>query len=117
MMGGHKVDELWWWSGKAFVSYAGRAEPAMVAKMNASTRRVSPRRRSRSTFRPFCQARSRAISDRRDGKIVGDGRFARPAGDTPLFRASPEFDEAMLALGRRSRHRHEAGPVGRIPTC
>ena len=29
MMGGHKVDELWWWGGKGFVSYAGRAEPAM----------------------------------------------------------------------------------------
>ena len=36
MMGGHKVDELWWWSGKSFVSYAGRAEPAVVTRANAA---------------------------------------------------------------------------------
>ncbi|MFX7866371.1 hypothetical protein ABTK37_20455, partial [Acinetobacter baumannii] len=34
MMGGHKVDELWWWDGKRFASYAGRAEPAVVTRAN-----------------------------------------------------------------------------------
>ena len=38
MMGGHKVDELWWWDGKAaFVSYAGRAPPPVVERANAAT--------------------------------------------------------------------------------
>ena len=32
MMGGHKVDELWWWDGKTFVSYAGRAAPPAVVR-------------------------------------------------------------------------------------
>ena len=32
MMGGHKVDELWWWDGKAFVTYAGRAAPPPVVR-------------------------------------------------------------------------------------
>ena len=36
MMGGHKVDELWWWDGKAFVSYAGRKTPAVVDRTNAA---------------------------------------------------------------------------------
>jgi predicted AlkP superfamily pyrophosphatase or phosphodiesterase len=98
MMGGHKVDELWWWSGKAFVSYAGRAEPAMVTKMNASTTARLAEAQEPLDLPAFCQARSRAIPIG-GGKTVGDGRFARPAGDTRMFRASPEFDDAILALG------------------
>ncbi|MBC9033560.1 alkaline phosphatase family protein [Sphingomonas sp. JC676] len=98
MMGGHKVDELWWWNGKAFVSYAGRAEPAMVTKMNANTTARIAEAQEPLDLPAFCQARSRAIPIG-GGKTVGDGRFARPAGDTRLFRASPEFDDAILALG------------------
>jgi predicted AlkP superfamily pyrophosphatase or phosphodiesterase len=98
MMGGHKVDELWWWGGKGFVSYAGRTAPAMVTKVNAS---VTARIAEASEAMPlpaFCRARDRAIPIA-DGKSVGTGRFARAAGDGRSFRASPEFDEAILALG------------------
>ncbi|WP_213981398.1 alkaline phosphatase family protein [Sphingomonas sp. dw_22] len=98
MMGGHKVDELWWWNGKAFVSYAGRAEPAMVTRMNASTAARIAEAQEPLNLPAFCQARSRAIP-LGAGKTVGDGRFARPAGSSGQFRASPEFDDAILALG------------------
>jgi len=98
MMGGHKTDEIWWWNGKAFVSYAGRAEPAMVTKMNASTAARIAEAQEPLDLPAFCQARSRAIP-LTGGRTVGDGRFARPAGDSRLFRASPEFDDAILALG------------------
>jgi hypothetical protein len=46
----------------------------------------------------FCRARSRAVPVT-PAFAVGDGRFARAAGDVRAFRASPEFDEAVLALG------------------
>jgi len=98
MMGGHKVDELWWWGGKGFVSYAGRAEPAMVTRVNASVTERIAEAQEPMALTPFCQARSRAIPVTPTFS-VGDGRFARAAGDVRSFRASPEFDEAILALG------------------
>ncbi|TGX54060.1 alkaline phosphatase family protein [Sphingomonas gei] len=98
MMGGHKVDELWWWDGKGFVSYAGRAEPAMVGRVNTSVAERLAQAQEPIALTPFCRARSRAVPVTPTFS-VGDGRFARAAGDVKAFRASPEFDEAILALG------------------
>lgn len=98
MMGGHKVDELWWWGGKSFVSYAGRAEPPMVTRMNAGITARLAEAQPAMELPGFCEARSRAVPIG-GGKTVGDGRFARDAGDTRAYRASPEFDESVLALG------------------
>jgi predicted AlkP superfamily pyrophosphatase or phosphodiesterase len=98
MMGGHKVDELWWWGGKGFVSYAGRTEPAMVTRVNASVTERLAEAQEPMELTPFCRSRSRAVPVTAS-LTVGDGRFARAAGDVRAFRASPEFDEAVLALG------------------
>ncbi|MHA6719953.1 alkaline phosphatase family protein [Sphingomonas sp. RS6] len=100
MMGGHKVDELWWWDGKAFVSYAGRPQPTAVGRINAATKVRIAEAQPPLNLPGFCQARSRAISVG-GGKTVGDGRFQRTAGDAKAFRASPDFDDAVLALGAR----------------
>jgi predicted AlkP superfamily pyrophosphatase or phosphodiesterase len=98
MMGGHQVDELWWWDGKRLSSYAGRAEPAMVARMNAGIQQRIAEAQAPLDLPPVCRARSRAVPV--TGSFsVGDGRFARAAGDARAFRASPEFDESILALG------------------
>ena len=97
MMGGHKTDELWWWDGKAFVSYAGRAEPAVVTKMNAGVAARIAEAQPALDLPVDCLSHDRAIPVG-GGKTVGDGRFARAAGDSRSFRASPEFDEAILAL-------------------
>ncbi|MDG2534963.1 alkaline phosphatase family protein [Sphingomonas sp. HITSZ_GF] len=96
MMGGHKTDEIWWWGGKGFVSYAGRPEPEMVTRMNANVTQRIAEAQEPLPLTPFCQARSRAIP-LWNGRTVGDGRFARAAGDASAFRASPEFDESILA--------------------
>lgn len=98
MMGGHKVDELWWWGGKGFVSYAGRSEPGMVTRMNANITARIAETREPMELPAFCQSRSRAIPVGTEGKTVGDGRFGRAAGDTGAYRASPEFDESIAAL-------------------
>ncbi|PVX30355.1 alkaline phosphatase family protein [Sphingomonas pokkalii] len=100
MMGGHKVDELWWWDGKAFVSYAGRAAPEAVTRINAATSARIAEAQPALNLPGFCQARSRAIP-LGGNKTVGDGRFARAAGDAKAFRASPELDDAVLALGAK----------------
>ena len=97
MMGGHAVDQLWWWDGKAYVSYAGRTAPAAVTALNtAVTARLA---QTQPPLEPpaFCAAYDRAV-DIGGGKSVGAGRFARAAGDTRAYRASPEFDGATLAL-------------------
>lgn len=98
MMGGHQVDELWWWNGKAFVSYAGRATPPVVARMNTGVAERIAEAQPPLDLPAFCAARARAIT-LPGGRTLGDGRFARAAGNVAAFRASPEFDEAVLALG------------------
>ncbi len=97
MMGGHKVDELWWWDGKRFRSYAGRAEPGAVTRTN---RAVTARLAEAQPATPMidaCADRSRAIAVK-DGLVMGAGRFARAAGDARAFALRPEFDAAVLAL-------------------
>ncbi len=97
MMGGHQVDELWWWDGKKFASYAGRATPAVVQQTNdAITARVAEAQ-APLDLPAFCETRNRAVSIG-GGKTVGTGRFDRKAGDTRAFRASPESDEALFAM-------------------
>jgi predicted AlkP superfamily pyrophosphatase or phosphodiesterase len=97
MMGGHKTDEIWWWDGKAFVSYAGRTPPAMVTKVNAAVAARLAEAQSGLDLPAVCKSHDQAIPIG-GGKTVGTGRFARAAGDTKAFRASPEFDEAILGL-------------------
>ena len=97
MMGGHDVDELWWWDGKKFTSYANRKAPAAVTRANAAVAKQIATAQAPLPLSPFCERHSQAIPVG-DGKSVGTGRFARPAGDAGAFRISPEFDGAVLAL-------------------
>lgn len=96
MMGGHKVDELWWFDGKAFVSYAGRTMPAVVQRANAAVARQIATAQPALELPALCQARSRPFQV--GERTVGNGRFARAAGDANAFRRSPEYDGAVLAL-------------------
>lgn len=96
MMGGHKVDELWWFGKDAFVSYAGRAMPPVVARANAAVAQRIATAQGAMTLPTFCQPLARAVKI--GDKTVGTGRFERAAGDVANFRRSPEFDAAVLAL-------------------
>lgn len=100
MMGGHKVDELWWWDGKAFVSYAGRAAPAAVTAANAAAAKEIATAQPAMALPAVCVPHARAIA-LGAGKTVGDGRFARAAGDSRGFRASPEFDRSVVSLATK----------------
>ncbi len=97
MMGGHKVDELWWWNKGQFVSYAGRTAPAVVTQVNALIGKRFAEPAPAVPVPSVCIGRDRAVSIG-GGKSVGTGHFDRPGGDARLYRASPEFDAAVLTL-------------------
>lgn len=96
MMGGHKVDELWFWDGKTYVSYAGRAEPGAVTRGKAAVAALIARPGEALPLPGFCAGLDRPIAV--GTQTLGQGRFARPADDVKAFRASPAADGAVLAI-------------------
>ncbi len=96
MMGGHKIDELWFWDGKAFVSYAGRVTPPVVQRGNAAIAALIAKPQQALPLPGFCKGVSQPIQV--GGQTIGAGRFARAAGDAKAFRASPALDGAVFAI-------------------
>ncbi len=97
MMGGHKVDELWWWDGKTYSSYAPAVPRAVQRGRDAVAALVAkPRNRCRC---PLIARRSTGRS--RWGKVYGQGRFARAAAVTS--RASASRPPAMPQCSRSPR--------------
>lgn len=99
MMGGHRIDEIWYWweSDKAFGSYVGRPVPPLVDRVNALVAERFAQPQPAMPLPDACARYDRAIA-LGGGKSVGTGRFARAAGSMAEFKASPELDEAVLAL-------------------
>jgi hypothetical protein len=98
MMGGRKVDQLWWWNGKDYVTTAGQPapDPAVTAfRARLAAQLAQPR--PPMPVPAICAPRDRAIPIG-GGKTVGTGRFERAAGDLARFRASPESDAANIQL-------------------
>ncbi|HEX8383707.1 MAG TPA: alkaline phosphatase family protein [Sphingomonas sp.] len=96
MMGGHKVDELWWWDGKTFSSYAGRAIPPVVQRTRDAVAAMIAQPQEPLSLPAFCAPVDRAT--RIGEQVLGRGRFERAAGDTRAFRASPAADAAVLSM-------------------
>ena len=97
MMGGKDIDQIWWWGGKGFVSYKGTAETPLLTGVNAGVMKLVNTDRLGMEVPANCTAKDWPV-DIGAGKTVGTGRFARAAGDTKAFRASPEMDAATLVL-------------------
>ena len=96
MMGGHRIDELWYWDGKGYASYAGRAVPPVVARTRAAVAQLIARPQAPLALPGWCKPLDRPIDV--GGQVLGQGRFQRAAGDAKAFRASPAADAAVLAL-------------------
>ncbi|GGB16254.1 alkaline phosphatase [Sphingomonas metalli] len=96
MMGGHKVDELWWWDGKTYTSYAGRAVPPVVQRTRDAVAALIARPQAALPLPGWCRPLDRAITA--GTATVGQGRFERAAGDAKAFRTSPAADAAVLAM-------------------
>jgi predicted AlkP superfamily pyrophosphatase or phosphodiesterase len=98
MMGGHTVDQRWYWSGKGFTTdNKSVAIPATISKANAELARLIATPRPALESPPLCQGRATpyVVTPQLS---VGAGRFARAAGDVRAFRTSPEYDAAVLAV-------------------
>lgn len=99
MMGGHAIDQAWFWSGKSYVTLADArgTPPGAVTQVNAAVAAAMDK-----PYMPAlpeaCRAHSAAVSVA--GKSVGVLR-ERKAGDFPAFRMSLEFDRATtdIAIG------------------
>ena len=98
MMGGHKADEMWWWDGKRYVSFAGRAEPAAVAAVNARVTALLTKAEPTAPLPAICQSRVQAVAYGSKGKTTGGPIAPRAAGDTNMFRTTPDFDTATLDI-------------------
>lgn len=96
MMGGHKVDELWWWDGKTYVSYAGRAVPPVVQRTRDAVAALLAKPQEALPLPGWCKPLDRPIAV--GNQVIGQGRFQRAAGDLKAFRASPASDAAVFAM-------------------
>ena len=96
MMGGHRVDELWWWDGKSYTSYAGRAVPPVVQRTRDAVAAMLARPQGALPLPGWCRPVDAPIAVA--GMTLGQGRFVRAPGDLKAFRASPASDAAVLAM-------------------
>ncbi|WBH17244.1 alkaline phosphatase family protein [Sphingomonas radiodurans] len=96
MMGGHKIDELWFWRDTDFVSYEGRPVPPAVQRGRDAVARLIAAPQEPLPVPGFCRPLMQPF--RVGTQTIGDGRFARAAGDMRAFRASPALDGAVFAI-------------------
>lgn len=98
MMGGHRVDQLWFWNGRDYVTIAGQPapDPAVTAFRSALAAQLAQPRPA-LPVPALCASRDRAVPIGA-GQTVGTWHFGRAAGDNAKFRASPEIDDANLTL-------------------
>ena len=97
MMSGHNVDQRWYWDGKTFATdLKSAAVPATIIRARSAIAAGIATAREPLQVPPLCQGKAAPVAVSPD-LSVGSGRFARAAGDVRGFRASPEFDGAVLA--------------------
>ncbi|MFM5907976.1 MAG: alkaline phosphatase family protein [Novosphingobium sp.] len=100
MMGGHRIDEGYWWKGNGFATFkGGTLSPAAIAENAVIAKAVA---RGGKAFAPatWCASVDRAVSVGKAGEI-GKGRFPAPASDVTAFARSPRLDAATLSLAGR----------------
>ncbi len=99
MLGGHSMDQVWYWSGKSYAtlkSVDGPA-PAIIDKVNAAVA-AAMGKADMPSLPEACRAHSKAVTVA--DKSVGVLR-ERKAGDWQAFRTSLAFDRATtdIAIG------------------
>jgi hypothetical protein len=99
MMGGHAIDQAWWWGKDGFVTLIGQTgtPPARLASINARAKSLIAKP-SKPVLPRQCAGYSRPVAI--NGGSVGT-LVQRKAGDIRALRASPELDQLTtdLALG------------------
>lgn len=96
MMGGHAIDEAWWWKNGAFSSFAGKTVPPAVAEVNARAAALIKAGGPAYPVPTWCTSRDQAVPV---GKTtIGTWRFPLEPGKDQAFRASPRMDGATVDL-------------------
>ncbi|MCW1404134.1 alkaline phosphatase family protein [Novosphingobium sp. MW5] len=99
MMGGHKIDQGYWWKGSGFATFKGRAlDPAAVAE-NAVVAKMIAKGSKAFAAPAWCAPRDRAVTA--GTEVIGRGRFPAPAKDVNAFFRSPRLDAATFSLAGR----------------
>ena len=99
MMSGRSADQRWYWTGTAFATDLTAAPvPQSVTRTNAALAQALAAPREPLEPPPFCAGKAQVFPIPGGGKPVGNHNFARAAGDSSAWRASPESDGAVLAL-------------------
>lgn len=99
MMGGHRIDEVYWWKDKGFVTLDGETLGRVAVEQNAVVAADLAKDDPGYALPDFCAPKDRPITA---GPVtVGTGRFAMAAGDKTMFRGSPRLDRATLELATR----------------
>lgn len=112
MMGGHEIDQVYWWKGKQFVTLAGReAGPTAVAQ-NAEIDKLLAKGAPGFALPAWCGRNDRAVQA--GTATVGTGRFALKAGEADQFRVSPRLDRATLELATKLVDEQKLGK-GAVP--
>jgi len=111
MMGGHRIDEVYWWKGKGFVTQEGVTPGRVALEQNAAVATLLASGAPAYDLPADCAAKDRPITA---GSVtVGTGRFALAPGDATAFRVSPRLDRAVVELATRVV---DADRLGRGPT-
>lgn len=99
MMGGHTPDQIWWWSGRGYVSYKDKAEPKVVTELNAQldTKLESPVSPAPAHSRCSSLVKPIILSPE---KTVGGPSLPTEAGDAKGFRMLTAFDQSTLDLAQ-----------------
>lgn len=107
MMGGHSMDQVWYWSGTSFVtmSAAKGPTPKIIQTTNAAVTAFIAKPASPS-LPSACQTRSAPVSVA--GREVGVLQAAK-AGDAGAFRISLAFDRAVTDIGIGLIHELQLG--------
>ena len=99
MMGGHTIDEGYWWKNGAFTTFRGRElAPAAVVE-NAVTTALIADGAPALAVPAYCGPRDRAIVS--GTATVGTTRFTVEKGQADTLRVSPRMDGATLDLAAR----------------
>ena len=98
MLGGHRPDAALYLDGDAFAGIVPAAGQAGLAAVNRAVATQIAGAEPAMTPPPLCAAKARPVAIAGHSP-VGDGAFARPAGDSKAWRASPASDAAVLTLG------------------
>ena len=99
MMGGHDIDQVYWWKGAGFATLAGRPLGASAVAENAAVATALAQDRAALDLPADCARADRPIAA---GSVtVGTGRFERGKADATRFRISPEMDAATGDLAAK----------------